>query len=826
MNRKPKSYLKMPSSRVYPDPFAPIEEKRSEEYGLKFGRLISYEWFSNQNGSTVSDYFDKRLLFDTLRRYARGEHDTGLTKKLITGGVDGESYTNYDWRPIQLLPKFLKLVVNKALDRLFDIDAEAVDSTSQAAKDEYKGRLLRNFYAKGLFQDAKEILKIQMLPEGETVPDSIDELELHMKLEYKLLVEIAVELALKYTLEYNDYSEIQKMVLRDLTDIGVAFVHHSTDPRKGIQVKYVDPADMVWSYSAHPDFGKVYYYGQVERMTLHEVQRLSGRKFSQDELEAFKNVSNEWQGYNRISNEFWYRGEDLPSYMVDVLHFTFKTTKVVKYKKKYRKNGGYSIAEKPSDFIKTPEQLQKEADQGFPDFDILEDVRDVWFEGSMILGSDMLFNYRECTNLIRPEGHLDGEALPPFIGYAPEIYQGRIQSLVGRVRQTVDELQQTKIKIQQFIAKAKPNGIWIDVDGLLELDLGDGQVFSPLDLVKYYDDTGNLLGTSRLSDGGYNPGAMPIKELNNGQIAGLEQLMNAYNFQLMQFRDAIGISEGVDGRMPHPDTPVAIQQQLEASSSTVTQYLLDAQLKITQKLAEAITLRLKDIFEFSNLKEGYMNAIGKMNMSVVESLHDISLRDLGIKIKLKPSAQERAMLEQNIQNEIAKGTLTTSDAIDLRKISNLSLANEMLKLRRKKNEELLHKRKLEEIQATGQANAQASEVQVQAKLKEMEMKYQGEAQLLTLQQENELARIQAEFEAKKELVKLEKTYDMGIEQLKADALSGVEKEKEDRKDKRTAIQAKQQSKMIEQRTKDSGPTDFEKEHKEKTGQFDFSEFKV
>lgn len=826
MNRKPKKSLRMPSSRIYPDPFAPIEEKRSEEYGLQFGRLISYEWFSNENGSTVSQYFDKRLLFDTMRRYARGEHDTGLTKKLLTGGVDGETYTNYDWRPIQLLPKFLKLVVNKALDRLFDIDAEAVDSVSQAAKDAHRGRLLRNFYAKELFEDAKKLMGIRMVPETEMVPDSIEELELHMKLEYKLLVEIAVELALKYTLEYNDYDEVQRMVLRDLTEIGVAFVHHGTDPRKGIQVKYVDPADMVWSYSAHPDFKKVYYYGQVERMTLHEVQRLAGRKFTAEELESYKNVSNEWQGYNRISNEFWYRGEDLPSYMVDVLHFTFKTTKVVKYKKKYRKNGSFSISEKSSDFIKTPEQLQKEQAQGFPDFDILEDVRDVWFEGSMILGSDMLFNYHECVNLIRPEGHLDGEALPPFIGYAPEIYQGRIQSLVGRVRQTVDELQQTKIKIQQFIAKAKPNGIWIDVDGLMELDLGDGQVFSVLDLVKYYDDTGNVLGTSRLSDGGYNPGSLPIKELNNGQIAGLEQLMNAYNFQLMQFRDAIGISEGVDGRMPHPDTPVGIQQQLEASSSTVTQYLLDAQLKITQKLAEAITLRLKDLFEFSNLKDAYTNAIGKMNMAVVESLNDISLRDLGIKIKLKPSAQERAMLEQNIQNEIAKGTLTTSDAIDLRKISNLSLANEMLKLRRKKNDEAMHKRKLEEIQATGQANSQAAQLQSQARAQEMQMKYEGESQLLMLQRENELARIKAELEAKKELLILEKTYDMGIEQIKVDALSGLEKEKEDRKDKRTAIQAKQQSKMIDQRTRDTGPTDFEKEHEEKTGQFDFSEFKV
>ena len=826
---KKKTHLNLSKFRQRPDPFASSEEKATEEYGLKMGKLIEHEWFYIQSGNTYSKYYDKRLKFDELRKYARGEHDTGLVKKLITDGTDGESYTNYDWRPIQLLPKFIKLVVNQMLERLYEIDAQAIDGISQGLRDDYKDILLKNMYAKDMLSDAKDMLGIDLVPQGlGEIPDSEAEIDLHMKLQYKPAIEIAVEQALKYTLELNEYDETQKMLLKDLVEIGVAALHHRTDPVKGIVAEYRDPANMVWAYPTRPNFDNVYYYGSVRRLTLTEVQRLSGKKFTPDELVKYQNVSNEWQNYNGVSNEFWYRGEDLNSWMVDVLDFTYKTTKVSKFKKKYKPNGGYSITEKPSDFAKSEEQLIKEELQGFVDYDILEDVSEVWYEGSLIIGSDMIFNYRECSNMVRPEGFINNKVMSNYVVYAPELYQGRIQSLVERVRQYIDQLQQIQTKIQQFVAKAKPNGIWIDVDGLQELDLGDGNSFDALDLIRYYDETGNLLGTSRLSDGGYTNGALPIKELNNGAMAGLEQLMNAYNFHFQMFRDAIGIGQGADGALPDPRTSVGALEQQQIVSNVATRYVLDAQLKMTQYLANGLSLRLKDIFQYSNLRDAYINSIGRVNVDVLESIQHLHLHDFGITIKLKPSAQDRAMLEQNINNEIAAGNLGTEDGIDIRKIPNISLANEMLKVRKEKRLREAHQREIEKIEANGKANEQAAMATSQAKQQEIAFENEAKKELELLARESVMMKIEKELEAKRLLMADEYYYQTGIQVEMDKNKKNMEEYKEDRKDKRTAIQATQQSKMKAEQSKEDGgkPIDFVSAHTSITGELGMDDFRA
>ena len=820
-----KKELNIANKRSFPDPLAPNSVKASREYGIRMARLIEYEWFYIQNGNTYSSYFDKRLKFDRLRRYARGEQSTDLYKKLIGDGTDGTTYTNYDFRPIQTFPKFIKLVVDQMIERLYEIDAQAVDGISQGLRDDFKDILRKNMVSKGMLEDAKNLLNIDLMP-GDDIPESDEELELHMKLKYKPSIEVAIEEALKYTLQYNDYPEIQRQILTDLVVIGVSCVHHTTDPTKGIQIKYNDPADMVWSYSERSNFENVYYYGYVKRMTLNELQRISGKRFTKEELEGFKNVSNQWQGYNRISNQFWYRGEDLPSHMVDVLFFSYKTTKSTKYKKKYRRDGGYTITEREEDFEKPQSVIDREAESGKKEFDVLEDVIDVWYEGGYVLGSgDMLFNYREMENMVRPEGFIRNDAMPSYVMYAPEIYQGRIQSLTQRAVQTIDQLQQIKIKIQQFIAKAKPPGIWIDVDGLQELDLGEGQFFSPLEMVRYYDQTGNLIGTSKLADGGFNNGYMPIKELNNANFSGLAELMGAYNFHLNILRDDVGIGAGVDATLPDPRTAVAVQEQVQQRSNVATRYILEGQIKITQTLCNGLSLRLKDIFKYSNLKKAYINSIGKINVDIIESLKSLHLHDFGIKIKLKPDAQERAMLEQNIQAEIAAGGISTTDGIDIRKVGNLSLANEMLKVRKEKHEKKIQERELEKIRAQGESNAQAAQAASQAKQAEIQLINEGKEREKLLERENIITKINTEKEANLELMQLEYSLKVREQQLISQNKRLDMEFSEDRKDKRTAIQASQQSKMKQAKEEDK-PIDFESDYDSMGGEINTGTLRV
>lgn len=818
-------HLKISNNAARPNPLAPWEEKETDEYGLKMAKLIESEWFYIKSDGANNNYADKRLKFDKLRRYARGEHSTDLHKKLITDGTDGESFTNYDWRPIQVLPKFIKLIVNQMLERLYEIDAQAVDGISQGLRDEYKEILERAMVSKQMLTDAKELFGIDLLPDQE-VPETFEELELHMKLGYKPSIEIAIEEALKYTLELNEYDEIQKTLLRDLVEIGVCALHHSTDPVKGIVVESIDPADMVWSYPTKSNFSNVYYYGYVKRMTVSELQRIAGRKFSDEEILNFKNVSNDWQGYNKISNEFWYRGEDLSSWMVDVMFFSYKSTKVTKHKKKYRKDGSFTITERESSFMKPDSVKERELEQGYKDFDVLTESREVWYEGSLVLGSEAIFNYGECKNMVRPNGYINNKVMSNFIVYAPEMYQGRIQSLVDRVIPDVDQLQQLKIKIQQFISKAKPNGIYIDIDGLDEVDLGGGNTLTPLELIRFYDDTGNLIGTSRMADGSIQNGRA-IQELNNGQIAGLEQLMNAYNFSFNLLRDAIGIGQGADATLPHPDTSVGALQQQQVNSNVATRYILDSQLKMTQYLANGLSLRLKDIFRFSNLKNAYINSIGKINVDVLQSIKNLHLHDFGITIKLKPGNQEKAMLEQNIQAEIAKGGLSTTDGIDIRKIGNLSLANEMIKVRKAKHIKEQQARELEKIKTQSQSNAEAAQAASQVKQQEIQLEVQGKMQLEQIKGENNSRKLQEELAAKKELMALEYFYQTGIKIEEAKAAKEKEVYKEDRKDNRQAESATQQS-IIKAESKKEKPNglSFKSANSSITGELGLDDFRA
>lgn len=825
MARTKYEHLKISNSAARPNPLAPWEEKETDEYGLKMAKLIEYEWFYIKSDGANNNYADKRLKFDKLRRYARGEHSTDLHKKLISDGTDGESYTNYDWRPIQILPKFIKLVVNQMLERLYEIDAQAIDGISQGLRDKYKEVLERAMVSKQMLLDAKELLGVDLLPEQE-VPETSEELELHMKLGYKPSIEVAIEEALKYTLELNEYDEIQKTLLRDLVEIGVCALHHSTDPVKGIVIESVDPADMVWAYPTKPNFSNVYYYGYVKRMTVNELQRIAGRKFTDEEILSYKNVSNDWQGYNRISNEFWYRGEDLSSWMVDVLFFSYKSTKVSKFKKKYRKDGSFSITERDSSFIKPDSVSQKEEKQGYKDFDVLTEAREVWYEGAMVLGSDKIFNYGECKNMVRPNGYINNKVMSNFIVYAPELYQGRIQSLVDRVIPDIDQLQQLKIKIQQFIAKAKPNGIYIDIDGLDELDLGNGNTLTPLELIRFYDDTGNLIGTSRMADGSIQNGRA-IQELNNGQIAGLEQLMGAYNFSFNLLRDAIGIGQGADATLPHPDTSVGALQQQQINSNVATRYILDAQLKMTQYLANGLSLRLKDIFRFSNLKSAYINSIGQINVDVLESINSLHLHDFGITIKLKPDSQERAMLEQNIQAEIAQGGLSTTDGIDIRKVGNLSLANEMIKIRKAKHLKEQQQRELEKIKAQTEGNAQAAVTASKAKQEELQFEIQGKIALEKEKGNNNTRKIQEELAAKKELMELEYMYQMGLQSKIIEMTKEKDTIKEDRKDDRQAESATQQSAIkAESKKEKPSPMQFKSANSSITGELGLDDFRA
>ena len=726
---------------------------------------------------------------------------------MITGeeGDSSSSYTNYDWRPIQVAPKFVKLIVNQMSERLYDVKAEATDKYSTDLRDQYQQNMENLMASKSMIKDSKELLGVDMMPTGmEDIPDSQEEIGLHMKLKYKPNIEIATEEAIKYTLDLNEFEETQNKVIEDVTVLGIGAIKHKTDPVKGIIVDYADVADMVYAYPVHRNFKNVYYYGEIERITINELKRISGKTFTDTELEDLGKSASEWSTYHGYSNTMTDRDGDIGNMMVDVLNFTFKAQNTITHKKKYNKRGGgYKMTRKDSTFIKP--------DETYKGYDVVKKEIDVWYKGSLVLGTQHIYDYGLCENMIRPNGYLN-KTLPSYIVYAPELYQNRTRSLVERMIPYIDQMQMLHIKLQQLIAKARPNGIRIDIDGLSEVTLGDGNILTPLEQMKIYDETGNVLVTSINAEGDYNYGKDPITELRNGVVEGMDKLIGAYNHYLNLLRDAIGIAQGADASLPHPDTLVAVQKQAALNSNTATRHILDSVLNITERTASALSLRLKDIFKYSNLKEAYIQAIGKINVDVLKSIERYHLHDFGINIELKPDVEEKQYLEANINNALAKDLIKLEDAIDIRNINNIKLANELLKVRtdKREKEKRAHEENMVKINAS--ANAEAAERSAQAKMKEIEADKMAKMEIAQASIQNEMQKLDFEKNAKAELMQLEFSYNMQLKGLEVSGKREIEQKKEDEKMKRQDRNNSQASQLIDQRNKDKKPLSFESSH--------------
>ena len=790
------------------------EDKNKDDFGLQWAKAIEYEWFYRK-GTNMCPYYDKRQNFHRLRLYARGEQDTNLYKQLIAGGEES-SYANYDWRPIQVAPKFMKLITNQMSERLFEVRAEAIDNYSTDLKDKYRESLENLVYAKPIYEEAKKVFNIDVKPTGgiDEYPDSIEEIDLHMRLKYKPAIEIATEEALKYTLDLNDYKEIQAKIIEDIASIGVGGLKHTTDDTKGIVVEYVDVADCVYSFPEHKNFKDVYYYGEVKRISINELKRISKREFTADEIKSFSKSANDWNSYHGYqSNTVTNREGDLDNFQVDVLFFNFKSTKTLSYKKKFNKNGGFKMIKKESTFDNVNEN---------ENFEAVRKVIDVWYEGCLVLGTEYIFNYKVSENMVRPDGNLH-RTLPNYIFYSPDVYQGRFTSLLERIIPYIDQMQQIHIKTQQMIAKARPNGIYIDVAGLDEIALGEGNVLTPLEAVKIYDETGNVLGTSITREGDYNYGREPIKELKNGVIDGLDRLINAYNHYLNLVRDAIGIPIGADASMPHPDTLVGVQKQVATNSNTATRHVLDSVLDITERTAKALVLRLKDIFKYSDMKQAYINAIGKINVKHLEALKQFHLHDLGIIIELKPDVEEKQYLEANIQMALSKDSITFDDANDVRKINNIKLANELLKIRRIKREKEKKEFEMQMQQLRDNGQAMIAERSAQAEMMKNQEKTKGELAVIQAKTQGKKEELTHEGFVKSGLMKQEFEYNMILAGQQEAVQSSKLKYQEDRKDSRQAQQNTQDSQKIAQRQFNLPPKKFESSEDNVSGNIDLDE---
>ena len=785
-----------PSS--FPTQLATDAEKASKEFGLKVGQSIMWEWFAKTGNNCR--YYSQWIDFHRIRLYARGEQSIAKYKEQFQ--VDGDmSHINLDWTPVPIIPKFVDIVVNGMNDRLFEVKAYSQDVMSAEKRSKFQEMVEADMAAKDYLLQVKQESGIDAFDvPPEDLPETDQELNLYMQLKYKPAIEIAEEEAINTILDTNHYNDIRKRVDYDITTIGLGMVKHSFVPGTGVSVEYVDPANMVYSYTESPTFDDCFYFGEVKQVPITELIKIKPN-ITNEELAEIQQLGTAWYNYYGVLRP--YRSDLFNRDVVTLMYFNYKTDKTYVYKKKYNDNGGNKVIQKDESF-NPPEGTEER-------FERIEKRIDVWYEGVMVMGSPYLLKWELAKNMVRPKS-ASQYALPQYIAIAPRMYKGVIESLTRRMIPFADLIQLTHLKLQQVLQRVVPDGVFIDADGINEVDLGTGAAYNPEDALRLYFQTGSVIGRSMTVDGDINRGRIPIQELNTNSGQGkITALINAYNQYLSMIRDVTGLNEARDASTPNPDALVGVQKLAALNSNTATRHILEGSLFITRRLSEALSCRIADILEYSDFKEQFSMQIGKYAVGLLDEIKDLYLHDFGIFIEVSPDMEQQAQLEANIQMALQRDQISLEDAIDIRQMKNLKLANELLKVKRKNKQRIDMEQEQAKINMQTQGNIQSSQASAQAALQKVQAEAQAKAQLAQAQMQFDIQRMQAEAQIKEQLMSVEFNYNMQLKGMEVSQIKQLDMDKEKAKDDRTKIQATQQSKLIEQRQKDLPAMNFESE---------------
>jgi hypothetical protein len=791
---------------TFPSQSVSDAEKSTLEYGTQVANAVESEWFKKDASS--AKYLTTQNNYHKLRLYARGEQSIQKYKDELS--INGDlSYLNLDWKPVPIIPKFVDIVVNGISERAYELKSYSQDPSSLKK---------RTDYVKGILDDMKlkQFKNVVLSASGvntfnndpDTLPENDQEVALHMQLDYKQSIEIASEEALNNLFDLNKYDLIKKRLDYDLTVLGIAAVKTSFNTAEGIKIDYVDPATLVYSYTESPHFEDLFYVGEVRRVNISELMK-QFPNLSPEYVKKLEELgpSHKTQG---IASSALQKHEG----SIDVLYFEYKTYNHQVYKIKEGASGGNRSIKKPGDF----QPLDPE------NFQVARRAIEVLYAGAKIIGMDDILDWKLLENMTRPKSDVTKVQMS-YSMVAPRLYKGRMESLVSRMISFADMIQLTHLKLQQVLARMVPDGVYLDADGLAEVDLGNGTNYNPQEALNMFFQTGSVIGRSMTQDGEFNNGKIPIQELSSGSGGQkIASLINSYNYYLQMIRDVTGLNEARDGSTPDSNALVGVQKLAAANSNTATRHILQGGLYLTLKTAEALSLRISDVLEFSKTKNSFINSLGRFNVGALEDIKFLHLHDFGIFLELTPDEEEKQLLENNIQMALQKEQIQLEDAIDVREIKNLKLANQLLKLRRRKKFEQDRKLQMENIQAQTQSNAQAAQAAAAADMQKQQGIAESKVQINQAQLEFDIKKMETEAQIKKELMQHEFNLNVQLKQMDLDVVSNKDTIKEDRKDERTRIQASQQSELIDQRTNKKPPKKFESSGNDNLGGFGLEQF--
>lgn len=751
------------TSTQFPSQIVSDSVKRSKEYGMEVARGIQHEWFKRNSG--VGRYVQNQREFHKLRLYARGEQSIQKYKDEFS--VNGDlSYLNLDWKPVPIIPKFVDIVVNGMQDRLFTIKAFAQDPLATERRTKFVELMEQEMATQDLMIELEQTMGVdpREIPAGQ-LPQSTEELELHMQLNYKQGIEIAEEQVIENTFQKNKYYETKKRLDYDQTVLGIAAAKHGFNNTDGITLEYVDPANLVYSFTEDPNFQDCYYFGEVKHIKSNELRK-QFPKLSDEEFKEALEKSTNYKDYDYATNN---AAEERDSNTLSVLYFNWKTWEKSVYKIKETSTGAKKAIKKDDQFNPPKDQRTR--------FERVAQAREVIYEGVLVLGTDKLLKWEKATNMVRPQSNAN-RVMMNYVVSAPRMYKGKIESLVSRMVTYADLIQLTHLKLQQVIQRMTPSGVYLDADGLAEIDLGNGTSYNPQEALNLYFQTGSVIGRSMTVEGDMNPGKVPIQELPGGGGQQSALLIQSYNYYLNMIRDVTGLNEARDGSDPDQYALVGVQKLAAANSNTATRHILHSSMYITTTLAEAIAIRVKDILEFHPQRDALVTSIGKFSVGSLKEMENLHLHDFGIFLELDPDEDEKQLVEQNIQMALSRDQIHLEDAIDIRQIKNIKLANQLLKYRRQKKQNLDQIIAERNIAAQSEANGKAAEAAEMAKAQAENIKAEAKMKLQQAQTQFDIKKLEVEAQTKKELMQYEFDLNMKLKQMELNSKERISQGKE------------------------------------------------
>ena len=769
----------------FPDPLADYSAKQDKSYGLQYAKAIYEQW--GQSTDTHSLYGRRNKIFSRNRDYANGTQDTTIYKQLLNslGPEKGDgSLLNLDYTPVPILPKFVKIVMNKILSRDPYPNLESIDPISSSEKNRKKDRMKMQVQARQELMALKEQTGVVLDMDPDEIPETIEEAEMFMDTNIKTDAEVAAQVATNMTLSWAEFNDTTfRRAVKDLVALGMSVVKRSNDPNKGIEVEYVDPVHFVHSHTEDHNFGDLVYAGHIKRIPIQELKRLAGDQLSE---ECYKEIANKVKDkYSNDSTRFNSSHYDdrysrtihgYDEYMVEILDFEFISIDTMHFEEKESRFGNTGFyfkgmkhkAKNNGVFDRKPHKMEVGCLYG----------------GTFVIGTEKMFGYGKKTNVPKNLHDLSRVSLSYSV-VATNFRRMMPKSLVESCTGFADMLQLTHLKIQQAVAKAKPDGLIIDIEGLENVQLGKGGELEPLEIHDIYEQTGVFYYRSKNPEGGFqNP---PVREIGN-QIRNIQELVALYNHYLQLIRDTSGINEAMDGTTPKGDMLVGVQQNAIAQGNNALYDITHSSMLLYKRVCSDIVKCLQIIPPDSVLFKIYANAIGETNMGVLNSFRDLPMYNFGVKVVKEMEDKDREFLEQNIQMAIQQGQIDLEDAMAVRSLKDVNQAERLLIIRRKKRMQEQQQMAAQNSQMQSQQAQQAAMAASQAKQQELQMESQFKQQEIQLKGQMDMQLMQLEHQMRKEIEMIKAQATLGFREDDQNFKEKLEVMKEDRKDNRISEQ--------------------------------------